>query len=131
MQIVLLYDISGFAAALECIDSFHYFVWPTCEFTSAMQSEEFRSTTVSALLGKMAYSGPQNAYHLLVYPRIQGDKKTDAFHIQIGGELIAGIKQFPCVQPTGRGYSCTITMHYNSHTSEVNLCFRIIHSSLI
>ena len=88
MQIVLLYDISGFAAALECFDSFHYFVWPTCEFASAMQSEEFRSTTVSALLGKMAYSGPQNAYYLLVYPRIQGDKKTDAFHIQIGGELL-------------------------------------------
>ena len=27
-------------------------------------------------------------------------KKTNAFHI------FAGIRQFPCVQPTGRGYYC-------------------------
>ena len=37
---------------------------------------------------------------------VKESKKTDAFHIQIGHKLIARIRQFRCVQPTGRGYCC-------------------------
>ena len=78
--------------------------------------------------------------------KIQGGEKTIAFHIRIGCELIAGFRQFPCVQLTGRGYYCAkgefhgnfycftysrnIIMYVDSN-SELNLCFRLINGSFI
>ena len=66
---------------------------------------------------------------------------SDAFHFQISCQLIAGIRQFLCVQPAGCGYYCakgefyanfysfinshTIRMHFNSQ-SKLNLCFRLM-----
>ena len=76
--------------------------------------------------------------------KVQGGGKTIAFHIQIGRELIAGFRQYPCVQRTGRGYycakgefhanfycfTCNIRMYFNCN-NELNLCFRLINGSFI
>ena len=39
-------------------------------------------------------------------------KKTDAFHIQISRELIAGICLFPCVQPMCMVNDCKRTVPF-------------------
>ena len=41
-----------------------------------------------------------HARHAQIY---RVSKNTDAFHVQVNRELIAEIRQFPCVQPTERG----------------------------
>ena len=88
-----------------------------------------------------------NYIHNTINPDIHGlhtrrVKKTDSFHIHIPIEFIAGIRQSPSVQRTGRGYyllcesrvtfkvySFIYLSHFINSNSELNLCFRIISGS--